>query len=155
MNIRKEEFESTCKLFIESVTNYFKVLTTEDSEISVPYLKETEELELKQFTGMIGISGNKKGYLYFSADKELLEDLIDVFIGLEDPDLDDIMDMAGEISNVIAGNIRTNMGTDFVISVPLVFEGQPDELEFPDDTFVYVIPVKWKHHHAFVVVGLQ
>ncbi len=155
MNVRKEEFESTCKLFIDSVSNYFKVLTTQESEISVPYLKETEKLQLKEFTGMIGISGNKKGYVCFSADKDLLEDLISVFIGLEDPEVEDIMDMAGEISNVIAGNIRANMGTDFVISVPLVFKGQPEELKFPGDTFVYVIPVKWKEHLASVVVGLQ
>ncbi|CAN0140630.1 unnamed protein product, partial [Chrysoparadoxa australica] len=126
-----------------------------DPEIEVPYLKDTEKLELKQFTGMIGISGNKKGYVYFSADKELFEDLINIFIGIEDPEIEDVMDMAGEISNVVAGNIRTTLGTNFMISVPLVFEGQPSDLKFPRDSFVYVIPLTWKNHDAYVVVGLQ
>ena len=57
MERRREEFESTCKLFIESVSNYFKVLTEIDSEMSIPFLKETEDLELKEFTGMIRVSG--------------------------------------------------------------------------------------------------
>ncbi|XOV91676.1 MAG: chemotaxis protein CheX [Bacteroidota bacterium] len=155
MEARKDEFESTCKLFIDSVTNYFSVLTEQSSEISVPYLKDIEKLELKQFTGMIGVSGNRKGYVYFSADRELFEELINIFVGIDDPEIEDVMDMAGEISNVIAGNIRANLGTNFIISVPLVFEGRPDDLKFPDDTFVYVIPITWNGHNAYVVVGLH
>lgn len=155
MDVNKEEFESTCRLFIESVNNYFSVLTEDDSEINVPFLKDITQLELKQYTGMIGVSGNKRGYVYFSADKELFEELIGLFIGIEDPDTDDLMDMAGEISNVIAGNIRSNLGTNFIISVPLVFEGKPEDLEFPENTFVYVIPLTWRDHHAYVIVGLQ
>ncbi len=155
MDINKTEFESTCRLFIDSVSNYFSVLTEHDSEINVPFLKDITQVELKQYTGMIGISGNKQGYVYFSAEKELFEELISIFIGIQDPDTDDLMDMAGEISNVIAGNIRANLGTDFIISVPLVFEGRPSDLEFPEDTIVYVIPITWKNHKAYVIVGLQ
>ena len=155
MDTKKVEFEGTCKLFIDSVRNYFRILTEVDSEIKVPYLKESDNLVLKDFTGMIGISGNTKGYVYFSADKDLFQDLINIFIGIEDPVNEDILDMAGEISNVIAGNIRANLGTNFMISVPLVFEGKPEDLELPDDSFVYVIPLTWKDHDAYVVVGLQ
>ncbi|MEM7299178.1 MAG: chemotaxis protein CheX [Bacteroidota bacterium] len=155
METKKVEFEGTCKLFIDSVRNYFRILTEVDSEIKVPYLKESDELALKDFTGMIGISGNTKGYVYFSADKGLFQDLINIFIGIDDPVNEDILDMAGEISNVIAGNIRANLGTNFMISVPLVFEGRPQDLKFPHDSFVYVIPLTWKSHDAFVVVGLQ
>ena len=54
MDNRKEEFESTCNLFINSVSNYFKHLTEIDSDMKVPYLKESKGLVLKDFTGMIG-----------------------------------------------------------------------------------------------------
>jgi chemotaxis protein CheX len=137
------------------VKNYFRVLTDIDSEISVPYLKDSDLLDLKEFTGMIGISGNRKGYVYFSANKGLFEDLINIFIGIDDPVAEDVLDMAGEISNVIAGNIRANLGTNFMISVPLVFEGRPEDLKFPKDTQVYVIPIIWKSHDACVVVAIQ
>jgi len=155
MERRKEEFEATCKLFIDSVGNYFKVLTEVNSEMGIPYLKEPDEIVLKDFTGMIGISGSKKGFVYISADKKMFEDLINIFLGIDDPSNADILDMAGEISNVVAGNVRANLGANFMISVPIVFKGKPEELQFPKNVSIYVIPLKWKKHKAFVVVGLE
>ena len=155
MESRKEEFEATCNLFINSVSNYFKHLTEIDSNMKVPYLKESEGLILKDFTGMIGISGSRQGFVYISANREMFEDLINMFIGIEDPSDEDILDMAGEISNVVAGNVRANLGANFMISVPTVFEGMPKELSIPDGVSMYVIPINWNNHEAFVVLGLD
>jgi len=155
MESRKEEFESTCNLFINSVSNYFKHLTEIDSDMKVPYLKESKGLVLKDYTGMIGISGSRKGFVYISANREMFGDLINMFIGIENPSDEDILDMAGEISNVVAGNVRANLGANFMISVPTVFEGMPEELEIPQDVSVYVIPISWNNHEAFVVLGLD
>jgi chemotaxis protein CheX len=155
MESRKEEFESTCNLFINSVNNYFKHLTEIDSNIMVPYLKESEGLMLKDYTGMITISGSRKGFVYISANRGMFSDLINLFIGIEDASEEDILDMAGEISNVVAGNVRANLGANFMISVPIVFEGMPEELQIPDDVSIYVIPINWNSHEAFVVLGLE
>lgn len=155
MESRKEEFEATCNLFINSVSNYFKHLTEIDSDMKVPYLKESEGLVLKDFTGMIGISGSRQGFVYISANREMFADLINMFIGIEDPSEEDILDMAGEISNVVAGNVRANLGANFMISVPTVFEGMPKELHIPENVSMYVIPIKWNNHEAFVVLGLD
>jgi chemotaxis protein CheX len=155
MESRKEEFEATCNLFINSVSNYFKHLTEIDSDMKVPYLKESDGLVLKDFTGMIGISGSRQGFVYISANREMFADLINLFIGIEDPSEEDILDMAGEISNVVAGNVRANLGANFMISVPTVFEGMPEELHIPENVTMYVIPIKWNNHEAFVVLGLD
>ena len=155
MESRKEEFEATCNLFINSVSNYFKHLTEIDSNMKVPYLKESKGLILKDYTGMIGISGGRKGFVYISANREMFAELINMFIGIEDPSNEDILDMAGEISNVVAGNVRANLGANFMISVPTVFEGTPEELDIPEDVSVYVIPISWNDHEAFVVIGLD
>lgn len=155
MESRKEEFEATCNLFINSVSNYFKHLTEIDSDMKVPYLKESEGLVLKDFTGMIGISGSRQGFVYISANREMFADLINMFIGIEDPSNEDILDMAGEISNVVAGNVRANLGANFMISVPTVFEGMPTELNMPENVSIYVIPINWNGHEAFVVLGLD
>lgn len=155
MESRKEEFEATCNLFINSVSNYFKHLTEIDSDMKVPYLKESDGLVLKDFTGMIGISGSRQGFVYISANREMFADLINLFIGIEDPSEEDILDMAGEISNVVAGNVRANLGANFMISVPTVFEGMPEELHIPENVSMYVIPIKWNNHEAFVVLGLD
>jgi chemotaxis protein CheX len=155
METNKEEFENTCNLFINAIQNYFAHLTNFEVNTHVPFLKDAETLALKEFTGMIGISGVRKGFVYISADSDMYKELINIFIGLEDPSVEDILDMAGEISNVIAGTVRASYGNNFNISVPIVFEGRPDQLKFPKDVSIYVIPIKWKEHEAFVVVGLQ
>lgn len=155
MKTSKTEFDATCSLFINSVNNYFKHLTEIDSEMNVPYLKDSEGLMLKDYTGMIGISGNRKGFVYISANREMYEDLIKIFIGIDDPSDADILDMAGEISNVVAGNVRANLGATFMISVPVVFQGKPSQLKIPEDVSIYVIPIVWNSHEAFVVIGLQ
>lgn len=155
MKTSKAEFEATCSLFINSVNNYFRHLTEIDSELNVPYLKQSEGLMLKDYTGMIGISGNRKGFVYISANRTMYEDLIKIFIGIDNPSDEDILDMAGEISNVVAGNVRANLGANFMISVPVVFQGMPSQLRIPEDVSIYVIPINWNSHEAFVVIGLQ
>lgn len=155
MQTTKEEFEATCNLFINSVNNYFKHLTEIDSELNVPYIKATEGLILKEYTGMIAISGSRKGFVYISANRAMFEDLINIFIGIDEPAEADVLDMAGEISNVVAGNVRANLGANFMISVPIVFKGMPKELNIETNVSVYVIPIVWNNHEAFVVIGLE
>lgn len=155
MDKNKESFEATCAVFIDSVNNYFTHLTNNPSKTGVPYLKEQNAVLLKDFTGMIGISGSKKGFVYISGNLGLYKELINRFIGLQDPTPEDILDMAGELSNVVAGNLRETYGSDFMISVPIVFEGSPSKLKFPSDVSAYVIPIKWQEHEANVVIGIK
>ena len=136
MQTTKEEFEATCSLFINSVENYFKHLTDIHSELKVPYIKDTDGLVLKDVTGMIGISGSRKGFVYISAAREMFIDLINIFVGIEDPEDEDILDMAGEISNVVAGNVRANLGANFMISVPTVFQGVPEGLNMSTEVSI-------------------
>ncbi len=155
MDKNSEEFEATCNLFINSVENYFKLLTDVSSKTEVPYIKNAKDLELKDITGMIGITGTRKGFVYITAYQAMFTDLINIFIGIDDPSLEDILDMAGEIANVVAGNVRANLGANFMISVPVVFEGMPNQLKFSDGMSIYVIPINWKGHEANVVIGLE
>lgn len=151
----KADFEKTCSVFIDSVNNYFQQLTENSSKTGVPYIKSQENVLLKDFTGMIGISGDKKGFIYISGNRDLYEELISRFIGLDHPSDEDILDMAGELSNVVAGNMRETYGSNFMISVPIVFEGRPEKLKFPKDVSVFVIPIIWANHEANVVIGLE
>lgn len=152
---KKEDFESTCQVFINSVNNYFEHLTDIKSETNVPYLKSPDSMILKEFTGMIGISGNKTGFVYISGDRHMYELLVNVFLGTDKPTDDDILDMAGEMSNVVAGNVRETYGNNFMISVPIVFQGSPDKIKFPKDVPVFVIPIVWCNYEAFVVIGFK
>lgn len=151
----KTEFEETCQLFINSVNNYFAHLTGELSQTSVPYLKSVDTVMLKDYTGMIGISGDRKGFVYISGDANLYKDLVMFFLDIDQPTSSDLLDMAGELSNVVAGNVRETYGKNFMISVPIVFKGAPEKLRFPKDVPIYVIPIKWRSHEAFIVIGID
>lgn len=162
MNIvDKQDFENTCKLFIAAIHKYFDHLSKvgpvpiDPSETGVPYVKEADDLVLKEFTGMIGISGNRKGIVYFSGQREIFEDLLKIFTKLDSISDERILDMAGEVSNVIAGNVRETFGQDFMISVPIVFQGKPNTLKFPEGVPVFVIPIKWKSYEAYMVIGIE
>lgn len=155
ISTHQEQFEKTVNVFIDSINNYFQTLTSLDVDTKPPFVKTPELLLLKECTGMIGVSGIKRGFIYISGDMEMYADLIRRYVGLKAPDEKDILDMAGELSNVVSGNVRETYGDDFMISVPIVFKGTPDNLYFPDDVPIYVIPVEWNGYEAYMVVGLK
>ena len=149
-----EKFDEAVDVFIDSIENYFMTITNERVSTSPPYVKEQDDLVLKECTAMIGISGSKRGIVYISGDLTLYEEFIETHIGLSHPTERHMLDMAGEISNVVAGNVREVFGKEFMISVPIVFKGKPDMIQFPADVPIYVLPFQWKSHQAYMVVGL-
>ena len=155
MSTQEEQFEKTANAFIESLERYFNKLTKSPVETYAPFVKNPNELVLKECTGMIGIAGIKKGFIYISGDLVMYEEVIKTYVGYQHPQKNDKLDMAGELANVVAGNVREVYGDDFLISVPVVFEGKPSNLHFPDDIPIYVIPMKWKKFEAFMVIGIQ
>ena len=155
METSTENFEKTVQVFINSLEHYFLHLTNLPVKTDAPYVKPEEELTLKECTGVIGVSGIKKGYIYISSSLDLFEDLIKRYVGLKSPSESDKLDMAGELANVVAGNVKETYGEDFMISVPMVFKGKPGSLRFPKEVPIYVIPVKWNEHEAYMVIALK
>lgn len=160
-NLKKQEFEQTCQVFITALHKYFdrvrlfSSLINEQSETGIPYVKERDTLILKEYTGVIGISGNRKGFVYISANGDLFSDLLKFLVKREKASEEHILDMAGEISNVVSGNVREAYGKEFMITVPLVFKGKPEDLKFPEDVPVFVIPFKWNGYEADMVIALE
>jgi chemotaxis protein CheX len=149
----KQEKELICQVFIDSVNNYFEETTSERSSTGLPYIKD-EKLVLEDFTGMIGISGNRKGFVYISGSRELFSDIVKCILNTDLPSDAQVMDMAGEVANTVSGNARKAFGSDFMISVPAIIEGKPINFKLPAVP-VYVIPIKWREHKSFVVIGIQ
>lgn len=155
MNINREEFEATCAVFIDSIAIYFSHSTKVPAKTGVPFVKDQVNVPLHEYTGMIGISGSRKGFIYISGNEGLFRELISKVVGFDEPTPDDILDMAGEVSNVVAGNLRETYGSNFMISVPTVFQGKPKKLKFPANVKAYIIPINWKGHDASIVVGIE
>lgn len=146
--------EEELKIFIDAVIHYFEQVTGEKSKMGIPYIKNSDPVVL-DCTGVIGISGNKKGCIYFTGTKEIFKEVAATVLGPDLVDDDAIVDIAGEISNTIAGNVRKSFGSSFMISVPIVLKGRPNDIVLRLNPPVYVIPIQWRGHKAFLTVGLE
>jgi chemotaxis protein CheX len=146
--------ETDLHFFIDSTVNYFEEVTNEKAESGIPYIKDDEPVVL-EYTGIIGISGKRKGSIYVTASEEMLKAIAKVILGLEDVGKEDIKDLIGEIANTISGNVRQAYGSDFMISVPVVVEGKAKDIKLPDNIQSFVIPITWQDHKTFLVVCLE
>ncbi len=146
--------ETDLHFFIDSTVNYFEEVTNEKATAGIPYIKDDEPVVL-EYTGIIGISGKRKGSIYVTTSENMLSTLAKVILGLEEVGKDDIKDLVGEIANTISGNVRQAYGSDFMISVPVVVEGKAKDIKLPDNIQSFVIPITWKDFKSFLVVCLE
>lgn len=146
--------EQEVRFFLDVVTDYFFQVTGEEAQVGIPYIKKQEPVVLA-YTGLIGISGPRKGGIYFTATRPLLAQITDILVGMADPDDEAVLDMVGELTNTIAGNVRKSFGPEFQISVPMLVKGEPADISMQLKPPSFVIPLKWRQERAYLVVGLE
>lgn len=146
--------EQTIQVFIDGVVNYFEQTADKEIKIGIPYLVENNQPAAYDVTGVIGISGPRKGCVYFTAPRILLKHLL-MTIGETDMNAANLFDLAGEVANTISGNARSVFGQEFMISVPVMIEGAPGHIHLPTQLRSYVIPVYWRAYHAAIVICLE
>ena len=140
--------------FVETTLQFFDEVSGKKAECGIPYLKKDKPIVL-EYTGIIGISGDRKGSIYFTTEESQLIALAKIMLGAIDISTEDIKDLVGEIANTISGNLRRIFGIDFLISVPVVIEGCARDIKLPVDIESYVIPINWENTKAYLVVCLE
>jgi chemotaxis protein CheX len=146
--------EQTIQVFIDGVVRFFEHTNDKNVKIGTPYLVENETPAAYDVTGIIGISGPYRGCVYFTAPRILLKHLL-LSIGETETTNEYLFDLVGEVANTISGNARSSFGREFMISVPAMIEGAPDNIHLPLKMRSYVIPIYWKAYHAAVVICLD
>ena len=146
--------EQRIQVFIDGTVHYFNQINASDISVGTPYLADNESPAAFDFTGIIGISGPSKGCVYFTAPTALLRHLL-VVLGETNADEAFIRDLVGEVANTISGNARTEYGSEFMISVPVVMQGAPDGIYLHREQRSYVIPIYWKVYSAAIVICLH
>lgn len=146
--------ETDLHFFIDSTTNYFEEVTREKAVAGIPYLKGNDPVVL-EYSGIIGISGKRKGCVYLTTTRQMLESLANIILDVDAVTTETVKDLAGEIANTIAGNVREAYGDSFMISVPVVVEGQARDIRLPDEVQAFVIPLTWKGEKSYLVVCLE
>src|SRR6267154_1356011 len=119
--------EAEIRTFIEGATNYFEVSAQQSATVGSPYLVTDGNPGAYEYTCVIGISGTRKGIVYFTAPRGMLTVLL---MRMQETDSSDenIKDLVGEVANTISGNARRDFGKNFVISVPTVIAHDPDKV---------------------------
>jgi chemotaxis protein CheX len=146
--------ETDLHFFIDSTVYYFEEVTGEQAITGIPYLKGSEPVVL-DYTGIIGISGKRKGCVYITTASSMLKNLANIILDDDEANVETIKDLTGEIANTISGNVREAYGSSFMISVPVVVEGKAKDIKLPEHVQAFVIPITWKEHKSFLVVCLE
>ncbi len=145
--------EAEIRTFIEGTTNYFEISARQTASVGSPYLVTDGKPGAYEYTGIISISGARKGIVYFSAPRGMLTVLL---MRMQETDTSDanIMDLVGEVANTISGNARKDFGRNFIISVPTIVANDIERITAPFARS-YVIPINWRTHSAKLVVCLE
>lgn len=145
--------EEEIKVFIDGAIRYFERLSGQTALVDPPFLRGDEPVALG-YTGVIGISGRHRGAVYFTSGSDLLLTLLTT-LGEVDHSPASQADLVGEVANTIAGNARRHFGSDFMISVPVVLRGRPEDIRFPRELKSVVIPITWGGHRCYLIVCLD
>lgn len=145
--------EDEIRVFIDAVRNYFVQLTSHPAVVKASYLA-SEKVPRFMYTGLITVSGQFQGCVYFSAEREMLLALLKE---MREPELseENLLDVVGEIANTIAGNARRHFGAGLDISVPVAIKGVSEQIRAVTRTRPLVILVQWQTFEVVVVVDLK
>jgi chemotaxis protein CheX len=140
------------KFFVESVRNYFKVLSKQEPAITSAYLA-TSDLDGFEYNGIVSFSGSYNGHVIVSMPPQLLKELL-LMQGENDLCEANLLDAVGEIANTLGGNARKGLGSSLQISVPMKLQGASG-IRARVRKHPYVITLKWNHQPALVCVDMS
>jgi chemotaxis protein CheX len=104
-------------------------------------------------TGIVNIDGAWHGAIFVRCPLALASLLTAaMFQGDEEPDLDDVCDALGELTNMVAGNVKALLPQPSVISLPTVAFGSNYEIGVMGTRIVATVPFVSASHPLVVSV---
>ena len=146
--------EEFVNVFVKGMMKYIEHIPDIEAEVGAPYLVENDKPVSYDITGIIGISGERKGCVYFTAPRIFLSHML-VLQGEKNLSDENLLDLSGEIANTISGNARADFGKNFLISVPVVVEGAPKNVHLPQGVRSFAIPINWRSYTPLLIVSLE
>ena len=140
------------KLFVESVRQYFNVLTRQEPQITSAFLA-TGELQGHDYNGIVTFSGAYNGHVIVSMPGQLLKELL-ALQGETDMSQGNLLDAVGEIANTLGGNARKSLGSALHISVPVKLHGSAG-IQARVRKHPYAITLRWNHQPAVVCIDME
>ncbi len=142
------------KLFKQITLDYFSKLDPQGEQPSLnEHYLEFGEHPFLDYTSMVKITGEYSGCVYLTAPQSMIVNLLRLNNETEINEHTQV-DMARELSNVLAGNASAAFGANWKISVPQsYFREDADRLSLPSSSFI--MPFNWKSDTAYIAVSLE
>ncbi len=110
-----------------------------------PFLKQ-DKLSRGDISGIIGLTGSKRGAVVFSLSKEAALKIVSSMLGQQYTEMnDEVRDAVGEMTNMIAGDARRELaekGHVFEAGIPTVIVGKGHEISSMVKEPTIAIPFK-------------
>lgn len=148
--MRTELKPGDLNVFVEAIAHYFHQISAEDAQVRPSYLSDAGDARAGDYTGLIRISGQYQGKVYFSAPSAMLRHLL-LSQGETQHSEENLLDLVGEVANTLSGNARRYFGERFAISVPQTLRGAPRATTGRP----FAIPLNWKKYNALLVVDVN
>jgi chemotaxis protein CheX len=141
-------------IFNKAIQEYFVRITYEPCSVGNGFMIFDKPVIL-QYTGIIYLSGLKKGVIYFTADLKMLHELAQLILGTKTVARDVVISLTGEITNTISGNTRQKYGSKLEISLPQVLAKREAAKRLAFYLPAYIIPIHWQSHHSYLTIYLE
>jgi chemotaxis protein CheX len=138
--------EQYIKPFVDVCMNVFKQFIGCDLVAMHPYFSEKESFAGSDISAIIGLTGEARGAVIVSMQKQLALKLTDMLTGGKHTEMDDdVLDAVGEIVNIIAGNVKRDLEESLrmIISLPTIVQGSGHIIKWPgNQARILCIPFK-------------
>lgn len=145
--------DSTLKAIVISIENYFVKQGLGDVIISPPYLGDIGDFPTYDYSGLILIHGDFNGAIYCTSKKSMLAHVLNKFNYALDEE--NMLDLIGEMANIFAGNVRSDLGENFQITPPIKVSGSMKRIKFALDDSPYILPIKYNGEECKLVVSFE
>jgi chemotaxis protein CheX len=127
--------------FIIATRDTFSKMLSLSVEAHKPYLL-TEQVNIKDISGMIGITGSIKGAVVLGFPEQCALKVVNKFLNEKFEQLGpDVSDAVGELINIIAGYVKKFIQNEkFGISLPSIARGHKHMVYMPKYAPTIVIP---------------
>ena len=141
--------------FVNSVRSVFSTMVRVQTTVQRPFLK-TDQSTPYDISSIIGFSGDVVGSVVVSFDQKAAQKLVTAFAGVEiEMESPDFADAVGELSNMIAGSAKKDLGAMASITVPTVIIGRGHKVARLSDVPCVCIPCSTTHGDFVVEVNIK
>ena len=93
------------RTFVNGTVHFFETATGHAATVGSPYLCIDKAAVVQDYTGVIGISGNREGKVYFTAPRGMLSVML-MCMNETDTGEQNVRDLVGEVADRLAVEAR-------------------------------------------------